>query len=221
MLLLWPIPRGESARPRSEGPVRPRAHAVLPGRATDRSPCPVTNRSRKSRGYDRNRRNSPHSALPNSLRSFSTACGARRRHSISMPSRICTPCSSPLAQRKLVVSARDISDGGIAVAAVAGDLRQRYWRHYRAGPLAHDPPPLRPLCGTGFDHADQHSIPNQAAIEKISQELNFFVARIGTTGGGRLEISVDGEPFISASVEELRTPWATALEATLHGEVLG
>ena len=57
-------------------------------------------------------------------------------------------------------------------------------------------------------------------IEEIAEGLNFFAVRIGTTGGQRLEISVDGEPFISASVEELRRPWATALEATLHGEVL-
>ena len=60
---------------------------------------------------------------------------------------------------------------------------------------------------------------NVAAIEKIAGELSFFSARIGTTGGRRLEINVDGQPFISASIEELRTPWATALEATLHGEV--
>jgi phosphoribosylformylglycinamidine synthase len=60
----------------------------------------------------------------------------------------------------------------------------------------------------------------EAEIEKIANEFNFFAARIGVTGGHRLEISVDGQPFISASVDELRTPWATALEATLHGEVL-
>ena len=48
----------------------------------------------------------------------------------------------------------------------------------------------------------------------------FFVARIGATGGQRLVISVDGQPFISASVNELRTPWAAALESTLHNEVL-
>ena len=61
---------------------------------------------------------------------------------------------------------------------------------------------------------------NVEAIEKMASELSFFCARIGTTGGQRLEISVDGESFISASIDELRTPWATALEATLHGEVL-
>ena len=54
----------------------------------------------------------------------------------------------------------------------------------------------------------------------MADEYNFFAARIGTTGGNRLEISVDGESFISAPLAELRTLWASALEANLHDEVL-
>ena len=55
---------------------------------------------------------------------------------------------------------------------------------------------------------------------RLAGEYSFFSARIGTTGGNRLEISVDGEPFISAPLAELRaSPGPHALEATLHGEV--
>ena len=43
---------------------------------------------------------------------------------------------------------------------------------------------------------------------------SFFAARIGTTGGERLEINVDGEPFISASIAELRT--ALGLRSRSH-----
>ena len=57
------------------------------------------------------------------------------------------------------------------------------------------------------------------AIEELAGKSGYFVARIGTTGGDRLEINVDREPMISAPIESLRKPWATALEATLHGEV--
>jgi hypothetical protein len=57
------------------------------------------------------------------------------------------------------------------------------------------------------------------AIEKLAAEYNFFVSRIGTTGGNRLEISVDREPFISAPLTELRSVWAASLEAILHDEV--
>jgi hypothetical protein len=60
---------------------------------------------------------------------------------------------------------------------------------------------------------------NVSEIEKLAGEFNFLAARIGTTGGQRLEISVDGEPFISAPLADLRKPWANSLEATLHGEV--
>ena len=57
-------------------------------------------------------------------------------------------------------------------------------------------------------------------IEKLAGEYSYFVARIGTTGGNRLQISVDREVFISAPLADLRKPWAESLEATLHGEVL-
>ncbi len=53
----------------------------------------------------------------------------------------------------------------------------------------------------------------------MAGQHNFFSARIGTTGGNRLEILVDGETFISAPLAELRALWASALEANLHNEV--
>ncbi len=61
---------------------------------------------------------------------------------------------------------------------------------------------------------------NIDAIEKLAGEYNFLVARVGTVGGNRVEITVDRQPFISASLAELRKPWADSLEATLHNEVL-
>jgi phosphoribosylformylglycinamidine synthase len=60
---------------------------------------------------------------------------------------------------------------------------------------------------------------NLSAIEKLADEYKFFATRIGSTGGTRLEVTVDGESFISAPLAELRKPWATALEAILHDEV--
>ena len=58
------------------------------------------------------------------------------------------------------------------------------------------------------------------AIEELADEYSFYSARIGATGGDRLEINVYGETFVSASVDELRKPWAGALESALHEEVL-
>ena len=56
-------------------------------------------------------------------------------------------------------------------------------------------------------------------IEALAGEFDFFAARIGTTGGSRLEVSVDRQSFISANLAALRKPWAESLQATLHDEV--
>ena len=56
-------------------------------------------------------------------------------------------------------------------------------------------------------------------VEEIAEHFRFNIARIGTTGGDRLEISVYGDVFISASLAELRRPWSKSLEAALHNEV--
>ena len=56
-------------------------------------------------------------------------------------------------------------------------------------------------------------------IERLAGEYSFNVARLGTTGGSALEISVDRQKFISAPLMALGTSWAESLEATLHDEV--
>jgi phosphoribosylformylglycinamidine synthase II len=124
-----------------------------------------------------------------------------------------------LAERELLRSARDISDGGIAVALAqaAFPLRVGAKVEQEQSLMVH------PLFGLFAEPASTMLVsthPSQvSAIEELAANYNFFVARIGTTGGDRLEISVYHEPFISAPVDDLRKPWASALEATLHGEV--
>ena len=58
-----------------------------------------------------------------------------------------------------------------------------------------------------------------SGLTDIVTQYGYFAARIGSTGGERLEISVYRQPMISATLDELRKPWASALESTLHGEV--
>jgi len=124
-----------------------------------------------------------------------------------------------LAERTLLRSARDISDGGIAVA-----LAQAAFPKGIGAIVEQDQSLLaHPLFGLFAEPASTVLVtmaPSHVArIEALASEYSFFVARIGTTGGSRLEISVDREPFISAPLADLRKPWASALEATLHGEV--
>jgi phosphoribosylformylglycinamidine synthase len=124
-----------------------------------------------------------------------------------------------LAERKLIHSARDLSDGGIAVALAQAAFPQEIGATVEQDQslMAH------PLFGLFAEPASTMLVtahPSHVAkIEALAAEYSFFAARIGATGGHRLEIAVDGDPFISAPLASLRKPWASALEATLHGEV--
>ncbi len=124
-----------------------------------------------------------------------------------------------LADRKLLRSARDISDGGIAVALA----QATFPKGIGATVEQEQSLMIHPLFGLFAEPASTVLVTthpsNVFAIEKLAGKYNFLAARIGPTGGHRLEISVDGEPFISAPLADLRKPWASALEATLHGEV--
>jgi phosphoribosylformylglycinamidine synthase len=124
-----------------------------------------------------------------------------------------------LAGRDLMSSARDISDGGIAVA-----LAQSAFTKGIGATIEQDQSLLvHPLFGLFAEPASTILVTthpsNVSDIGKLAAEHNFISARIGTTGGNRLEISVDGDSFISAPLAELKTLWASALEANLHGEV--
>ena len=125
-----------------------------------------------------------------------------------------------LAGRKLLRSARDISDGGIAVA-----LAQAAFPLSIGATVEQDQSLMvHPLFGLFSEPASTLLVtahPSKVSeIEKLADDYSFFVARIGTTGGSSLEISVDRQPFISAPLSALRKPWAESLEATLHDEVM-
>jgi phosphoribosylformylglycinamidine synthase len=124
-----------------------------------------------------------------------------------------------LAERELLHSARDLSDGGIVVA-----LAQAAFAKGIGATVEQDQSLMvHPVFGLFAEPASALIVttePNQIeAIEELADEYGCFVARIGTTGGDRLEINVYRQPMISASLAALRKPWASALEATLYGEV--
>jgi phosphoribosylformylglycinamidine synthase len=119
----------------------------------------------------------------------------------------------------MVHSARDISDGGIAVS-----VAQAAFAHSIGATVEQDPSlMIYPLFGLFAEPATTMLVTanpdNVSKIEGLADEYSFFAARIGTTGGHRLEITVDRQTFISAPLAALRKPWASALEATLHDEV--
>jgi len=124
-----------------------------------------------------------------------------------------------LADRKLVHSACDLGDGGIAVALAQAGFPKGIGATVEQDPslMAH------PLFGLFSEPASTMILTAEhgkvSKIVALSEEYSFLTARIGVTGGKGLEITVDHEPFISAPLESLCKPWAQALEATLHDEV--
>jgi phosphoribosylformylglycinamidine synthase subunit PurL len=124
-----------------------------------------------------------------------------------------------LAWRELMHSARDLSDGGIAVA-----LAQSAFSKSIGATVEQDQSLMaHPLFGLFAEPASTVMItckPSSVSeIEATAAEHGYFAVRIGATGGNRLNITVDRETFISATLAELRETWSSALEATLREEV--
>ncbi len=117
----------------------------------------------------------------------------------------------------LVESAHDCSDGGLAVALVESALPGGVGLSVR---LAAQQLALEFLL-FGEDASrvvlscDPIHLP---LIKQIAEEYGVFADVLGETGPDRVEISVDGQPVISASVAELREAYEGALERALRTE---
>ena len=226
ILLLWPVPRGEEPNPELDVPMKPlpmSPYVVLP--LTLPAPFPIA---------------SPipdpvSDALEDTTETPAVevaAFGSSEFAKVVLGELWGTPPSLDieaeaglhlllveLAALGLLCSARDISDGGIAVSLAQAAFPKGVGAtvEQEQSLMAH------PLFGLFAEPASTVLVSthpsNVSEIEKLAGKHNFFAARIGTTGGSSLEITVDGEPFISAPLTALRKPWAESLQATLHDEV--
>jgi len=216
ILLLWPVPRGEDPDPKLEVPLDPLPISQYPFPALEREP-------RAKETADATEKDAKEGLIAFGSSEFAKVVlaslwGKPPDLDLDAESDLHTLLRG-LADRKLIHSARDLSDGGIAVA-----LAQAAFAHGIGATVDQEQSLMaHPLFGlfaepasTVFVTATENHI---GAIERLAAEYNFFVGRIGTTGGNRVEISVDREPFISAPLTELRSVWATSLESVLHGEV--
>ncbi len=125
-----------------------------------------------------------------------------------------------LAGRGLTTMARDVADGGLAVALAQAAMAQG------VGAVVEQRPELAaaPLFGIFAEPASTMVIAAAAKhvgeIERLAAEHGFCAARVGTTGGERLEISIYGQKVIGARVSDLSGEWGEALEAALDEEVM-
>jgi phosphoribosylformylglycinamidine synthase subunit PurL len=128
-------------------------------------------------------------------------------------------CLADLAGRSLIHSARDISDGGIAVALAEGSFCHGIG--VRANLLkAPDLPAEWDLFG---ETASQCIVScpkaSVAEIEKlVRQHPGLMVAMLGETVTDLFELAIDGRVLIREKVSGLRNVWSTALAAQLRND---
>jgi phosphoribosylformylglycinamidine synthase II len=226
ILLLWPIPRGEDPNPNLEVPFKPVPMNSYLVAGLDLDPAfPVPSPlAEPVSDVPQDTTDSP----SNELAAFGSSEFAKAVLGAlwGKPPELDLDAEADLhallqalSDRRLVRSARDISDGGISVALAQAALAKGIGAKVDQDQSLM----IHPLFGLFAEQATTALITaahdHVAAIEGLAGEFSFFVARIGTTGGDRLEITVDREPFISASLAKLHQPWDTSLEDTLHGEV--
>jgi phosphoribosylformylglycinamidine synthase len=133
-------------------------------------------------------------------------------------------CLAKLADERLLHSARDISDGGIAVALAEGCFAKQVGVRVTVPSGAADDPVA---CALFTEHASEVLIscaPESVdKIKKIADDFGFVtLLNLGSTIADRLEISMNGQPVISESIANLFEPWRRglpdALESTFHRE---
>src|SRR5271154_4477219 len=120
-----------------------------------------------------------------------------------------------IIQAGLVESAHDCADGGLTVALVESALPAGVGLNVRL------PKPQGTievhLFGEDASRVVISCDPTHLArIQQAAEEFDVIADVIGETGSDRVEIAIDGESVISASIEELRGAYEGALEKALR-----
>jgi len=126
-------------------------------------------------------------------------------------------CIVELIRQELVESAHDLSEGGLAVA-----LAESAFPHgvgTRIHLASNGLPPEFLLFGEDASRiliscAREHV----RRIQGLAAECGIWADVLGETIPEKIEIVVDGRPVVSATVAQLKDPWAGALERALHVE---
>ncbi len=130
-------------------------------------------------------------------------------------------CVAELAEAGLVHSARDISDGGVAVSLAEAAFANG------VGVSANltEPADLPAAWALFHESATQVIVScAMASVEKVKAVVQKYpellVANLGETVKDSLRIQINGKTVIEEHISGLQHVWANALEAALHEEVL-
>jgi phosphoribosylformylglycinamidine synthase subunit PurL len=117
----------------------------------------------------------------------------------------------------LIESAHDCADGGLAVALVECALPAGIGLNAKLqkGQAVLEFPLFAEDASRVVISCDPIHLPR---IKQVMEEYGVFADVLGETGGDKVEIAVDGEPLISASLSGLREAYEGALEKALRTE---
>jgi phosphoribosylformylglycinamidine synthase len=121
------------------------------------------------------------------------------------------------AARRLIVSAHDCSDGGLAVTLAecafdSGGIGLLVEVPVAGGGAFSEWTSLAALFGEAGGRAIVSIDPAQrAALQSLAAQAHVPMAVIGTTGGTRIRIAVAGQPGIDCSLTEAEQLWSSAL----------
>jgi len=215
ILLLWPVPRGEEPKPDLKVPFQPEPMRYYPVE-TQAEPVPDADPE------------APEATAAQNISAFGSSEYAKAvlGELWGTPPTLDLDAEADLqkllvalATRKLIRSARDIADGGIATALAQATFDKRIGARVQQEPSLMRHPLFGMFAEPSSTVLVSTAHENIADIERLAGQFSYLCARIGTTGGDRLDISVYGDVLISSRISELRDPWARSLEAALHNEV--
>jgi phosphoribosylformylglycinamidine synthase subunit PurL len=126
-------------------------------------------------------------------------------------------CMIELIQQRLVESAHDCSDGGVAVALAEKCFAQGVGA--RVNLASNELPAEFALFGEDASRIVISCDPaNLARIQQIVGKYGISADIIGETTSEKLEISLDGRVVVSASVAELNEAYESALESAQRAD---
>jgi len=126
-------------------------------------------------------------------------------------------CLAELASAALLDSAHDCSDGGLAVALAESGFLHRIGASLDL--TSSGLPREFVLFGEDASRVVASAAPEKVeAVRAVALKYGIALEILGSTVPDKLEIRIDGQVAISASVEDLAAAWRQALEQALHTE---
>ena len=122
-----------------------------------------------------------------------------------------------LAEGGLIESAKDVSEGGLAVTLAEQGFAEGIGADVNLI-SAHLPTEVVLFGENASEIVISCDPANVERIQQVAVKYGINAQQIGTTSPDNLKISVDGEAVVSVAVSALRQCWAGALEQALHTE---